>query len=717
MGSGGQVLSQSEYFENTYYGQQVQSLDTTLPTDLLDHYVKVGWRFGLDPHPDFSTNGYLSENPDVWKAGVNPLVHYEEWGKAEQRNVVSVAEYELFPRPKKIIRRVEFIDLGYYQAQVHDKRFADVLAALEHYLEAGWRAGLDPHPSFSTRGYLHDNWDVAADGIDPLTHFVHHGRSEGRALVDPVVFAKPGYRTPVSPWAADIRESLTLYLRHLGIEFDSSELDVQGDTFVLEADVEWFDADFYLGLYDDVAAASVPAFTHFVLAGHREGRFPNASIGAELALRTDIERVLLARSWSEHSYDAAPDSGEAVRTGVSVVSELVDRQLINGSKAILAFAHDDYAEHVGGIQIVAAQEEVMFAGLGDSYISIFPNRPMLALSSSAEEEVLVRCRVGGVLIDGTFPLLEFAQAFTRQFSGRNVVVVLHSLFGHSPEAIRSALWELQPSVACWWVHDYSAHCQNYRLTRNGVNWCGDPAPESQSCQLCTFGSVRGQHLARVQSLIASYDWIFAAPSEVAADQSVVGNTPLPRRPLVVPHGRIQRDGSTREPRGESEKVRVAFVGHPATIKGWNRFLAFVSDAGVHADSFEFFHFGVEDRSIPGVKFIETRPEPGGRSVTTEVLLEHRVDAVMNFVDGKETFNFVTFEAMAAGCCIVTSPRSGNVLVAAADEGLLIEVEDDSIDFDYIALRDEIQAKRRCDIGVFQITGLTPSLLNKGAGDA
>ena len=704
------MLSKSEYFDGSYYGQQVQRLQANLAKDLFGHYLQVGWRFGLDPHTEFSTNGYLAENPDVWKAGVNPLVHYEEWGKAEQRNPVSVVEYEHLPRSKKIIRRVELIDLSYYQAQVSDTRFADVLVALDHYLATGWQAGLDPHPSFSTRGYLHDNWDVAADGIDPLTHFVHHGLSEGRALVNPVAFAKPGYRTPDSPWAADIRESLTLYLRHLGIEFDSSELEIQGDTFVLDADFEWFDADFYLGLYDDVAEASVSAFSHFVYAGHREGRFPNALVGAELALRTDTERVLLARSWSEHSYDEVPDSGEDVRTGSSVVSELVERQLVDGSRVIVAFAHDDYDEHVGGIQIVAGQEERMFRDLGDSYLSVFPNRPLLALSSSAEEDVLVRCRVGGVLIEGAFPLGEFAQAFSEQFSERQVVVVLHSIFGHSPEAIQSAMGNLQPSTACWWVHDYSAHCQNYRLTRNGVNWCGDPAPESQSCQLCTFGPVRGQHLARVQSLIASFEWIFAAPSEVAADQSVSGNTPLPRRPFVVPHGLIRRDGSTREPCGESDKVRVAFVGHPATIKGWNRFVAFVSDAGAHADFFEFFHFGIEDRSLPEVSFVETRPQSGGRSVTTEALLEHRIDAVMNFVDGKESFNFVTFEAMAAGCCIVTSPRSGNVLVAAANEGLLIELEDDSIDFDYVALRDEIRAKRRCDLGEFHITGLTPALL-------
>jgi hypothetical protein len=503
-----------------------------------------------------------------------------------------------------------------------------------------------------------------------------------------------------------------LYLQHLGIDHDVSNLDFHGDLVDGEEDLTWFDSDFYLGLYDDVASAGVSALTHFVFAGHREGRFPNALIRAELALRSDTERILLSKSWSGHSYDEVPDSGQDTRTGASVVAEIVDRQLVEGSRVIIAFAHDDYAEHVGGIQIVSAREQGMFRDLGDTYVSVFPNRPFLALSASSPEEFLVRCRIGDQLVEGTFSLVDFAGVFREQFANHEIVVVMHSVLGHSPEAVRQAIELFGVSSACWWVHDYSAHCQNYRLTRNGVNWCGDPAPESQSCQLCTFGPVRRQHIERVRSLIEDVDWVFAAPSEVAADQSVSGHTPLPRRPVVIPHGEIGRDGASREACSASGKVRVAFVGHPATIKGWNRFTAFVSDAGADAEHFEFFHLGIEDRSLPEVTFVGLRPESGGRSVATKLLIDHRVDAVMNFVDGKETFNFVTFEAMAAGCCVITSPRSGNVIAAAVAENLLIEVDDDSAAFDYLALRDEIRLKRRTDIGEFRITGLTPKLLSE-----
>jgi hypothetical protein len=44
--------------------------------DPVRHYVAVGWREGRDPAPWFSTSAYVAANPDVLKAGWNPLCHY-----------------------------------------------------------------------------------------------------------------------------------------------------------------------------------------------------------------------------------------------------------------------------------------------------------------------------------------------------------------------------------------------------------------------------------------------------------------------------------------------------------------------------------------------------------------------------------------------------------------------------------------------------------------
>jgi phytanoyl-CoA hydroxylase len=49
------------------------------------HYLTLGWRNGLDPSPTFSTTGYLDANPDVRLSGLNPLLHYVAYGRAEGR--------------------------------------------------------------------------------------------------------------------------------------------------------------------------------------------------------------------------------------------------------------------------------------------------------------------------------------------------------------------------------------------------------------------------------------------------------------------------------------------------------------------------------------------------------------------------------------------------------------------------------------------------------
>ena len=82
---------------------------------------------------------------------------------------------------------------------------------------------------FDAEWYLKTYTDVARAGVDPLTHYIQHGRNEGR---------HPSFR------------------------------------HMIETD---FDADWYLQAYPDVAAAGLDPFEHFIQYGNALGRLPNAS--------------------------------------------------------------------------------------------------------------------------------------------------------------------------------------------------------------------------------------------------------------------------------------------------------------------------------------------------------------------------------------------------------------------------------------------------------
>ena len=55
--------------------------------DPVVHYVRSGAKKGRNPSPQFDGNWYLAHNPDVAAAGMNPLVHYVRYGAAEGRSI------------------------------------------------------------------------------------------------------------------------------------------------------------------------------------------------------------------------------------------------------------------------------------------------------------------------------------------------------------------------------------------------------------------------------------------------------------------------------------------------------------------------------------------------------------------------------------------------------------------------------------------------------
>ena len=75
-----------EYYRQRY--PDTASLDAAL------HYHKSGWREGYNPTAWFDTNSYLAANPDVREAGIDPFLHYLQYGEAERRVL-----------PKRTLRR------------------------------------------------------------------------------------------------------------------------------------------------------------------------------------------------------------------------------------------------------------------------------------------------------------------------------------------------------------------------------------------------------------------------------------------------------------------------------------------------------------------------------------------------------------------------------------------------------------------------------------
>ena len=85
------LVQASGFLDPDFYSAQLKGVALTGPAAAA-HYVRWGWRDGLDPGPHFSTLGYFERYPDVRDGGANPLLHYLRHGMGEGRSAWSEAE-------------------------------------------------------------------------------------------------------------------------------------------------------------------------------------------------------------------------------------------------------------------------------------------------------------------------------------------------------------------------------------------------------------------------------------------------------------------------------------------------------------------------------------------------------------------------------------------------------------------------------------------------
>lgn len=476
-------------------------------------------------------------------------------------------------------------------------------------------------PEFDAEHYHASHQDVRESGMDPLQHFLLHGATE--------------LRNPN---------------RH-------------------------FDSRFYAEANPDVHDTGVNGFWHFLVQGRAQGRAPRRSREAER------QAFLRARPPAERS-SGQPPAVVACMTPAALRGALQAR-LPGAPGMTLAVSHDRYTHHVGGVQILVADEQAAFNARGEAYLHIAPVAPRLALAPEGSKPFYIHATLDGAYVGvTTYADLGRILAKLRPALPAARRLVLHCLLGHQVHALVALHEALAPRDAVFWVNDYESICVGFNLLRNDVAYCGAPPPDSGACRVCVYGAERGEHLARIQALFAAVPLHVVAPSAAALAVWQRGAR-LPHLSAQVHQYAAVEVGAVRTampdapPRGTPENpVRVAFVGYPAAHKGWDAFAELASRIGGMA-AYELFHFTAAppDPPLPGVETVPTSVTPSLRGAMTDALVAHGIDLVLVLSPWPETFCLVAYEAVAAGADIVTLPGSGNVADMVLETGRGVVVQD------------------------------------------
>lgn len=253
---------------------------------------------------------------------------------------------------------------GEFDPEFYVVRYPDVTDdPLDHFLTFGWREGRDPAPWFSTAFYLEANPDVGAAGLNPFCHYLEHGREEGRAV-------GPAELPAVDrSWEIDaVRSALDqdfyeAQLHRSGIAPGAKGLDLalhywrEGAALGLDP-AEDFSTSQYLADHQDVAAAAVNPFAHYLREGRKEGRLarppqkeaaeprgerPKPAPEEERSRKSsDHQRDLASAAFDSNYYLAAnPDVAAA---GIDPLKHFLDTGWREGRNPTLWFSVSHYLD-------------------------------------------------------------------------------------------------------------------------------------------------------------------------------------------------------------------------------------------------------------------------------------------------------------------------------------------------------------------------------------
>jgi len=101
-------IKHSKYFNRRWYLRTYPDVAKS-GMSAEKHYLVAGGLNGYNPGPRFDSKKYLVANPDVMRAGVNPLLHWEKYGKYEGRKR---AIYDMVDDPKMLRQIMSFQKTG-----------------------------------------------------------------------------------------------------------------------------------------------------------------------------------------------------------------------------------------------------------------------------------------------------------------------------------------------------------------------------------------------------------------------------------------------------------------------------------------------------------------------------------------------------------------------------------------------------------------------------
>ena len=330
-------------------------------------------------------------------------------------------------------------------------------------------------------------------------------------------------------------------------------------------------------------------------------------------------------------------------------------------KCVIMISHSNYRIRWGGVDKYLYEVTDLLAGRGIHSVQLFP----VVEVNNKYQKIGSRKFYIGINVDGQYAgIVEWGKigaAFERIAEGFRIEGIhIHNLYGWDTERLADLLLKINKPVRIF-VHDYVMICRYNMEGDSYLRYCGRKIrkPAEQECEECPYCKEALQEYSKIKGFLTriqdNIDRI-VVPSQLCKE--IWGNSyDSIAKPVVVrDHLKLIGEDGQADP---IDMLKIGYMGAALDHKGINEWNTLV-DKCKGIEGISLFYLGRDNIDNDAVKAIRVDFQDRDTPSMSEALKENKINCVLMWSKCSETYSYTFYEALAAGCFVLTNTFSGNI---------------------------------------------------------
>lgn len=382
---------------------------------------------------------------------------------------------------------------------------------------------------------------------------------------------------------------------------------------------------------------------------------------------------------------------------------------VGHNNCVLIISHSNYLIKSGGLEKFIRDHCKMLENSGIHYIHVFP---VIEINKRTQK---IGKEYAGISKDGVFlgiweehKIADAVSALINQNSLKLANCQIHHFHGWNTKILSVELKKLDAPIY-FMVHDLESisPCMN-RVGSQEL--CKKEVPIAGSSEICV----------NCVNCVNEYKQVVYAFEELKQlIKGVVTPSDNTRKYFVLAFPDFENLTHIREhlvfemahvDREVNHPIRIAYLGSTAAHKGYQEWKELVKK--LPEDKYSFYYFGVADIDDDRIKKIKVDSRDPMLKGMTNRLKEFNIDIAFLWSKWPETYCYTYYEAIEAGCFVITNKLSGNICdeVRKYQNGMVLDTFTECVAFlnDDKKVLDSLEkfvADGKCPYGVRTNEGL------------